>query len=154
MLDNGQRALAHIEKIASLSPIEGADRIEVAQVLGWKVVVKKGEFQGKTHAGTERSADFGSFVVVFEELLVFRLVVEIFVALLELTGRVETHLVEPLHGADVSNLFFHTNAHLGQVVLDDATQLFHASSIIVGNHRNRREEQHDVPGERWRNVEH
>lgn len=45
MLDNGQRALAHIEKIASLSPIEGADRIEVAQVLGWKVVVKKGEFQ-------------------------------------------------------------------------------------------------------------
>ena len=45
MLDNGQRALAHIEEIASLSPIEGADRIEVAQVLGWKVVVKKGEFQ-------------------------------------------------------------------------------------------------------------
>ena len=45
MLDNGQRALAHIEEIISLSPIEGADRIEVAQVLGWKVVVKKGEFQ-------------------------------------------------------------------------------------------------------------
>ena len=45
MIVNDKRALAHIEEIMSLSPIEGADRIEVAQVLGWKVVVKKGEFQ-------------------------------------------------------------------------------------------------------------
>lgn len=39
-----ERKLAHIEKIVSLSPIEGADKIEVAQVIGWQCVVKKGEF--------------------------------------------------------------------------------------------------------------
>lgn len=39
------RKLAHIEIIESLSPIEGADKIEVAQVLGWQCVVKKGEFR-------------------------------------------------------------------------------------------------------------
>lgn len=38
------RKLASIQKITNLSPIEGADNIEVASVLGWKVVVKKGEF--------------------------------------------------------------------------------------------------------------
>lgn len=40
-----ERKLAHVERIISLSPIPGADRIEVAQVLGWQVVVKKGEFR-------------------------------------------------------------------------------------------------------------
>lgn len=40
-----ERKLAHIEIIESLSPIEGADKIEVAQVLGWQCVVKKGEFE-------------------------------------------------------------------------------------------------------------
>ena len=39
------RKLASIQKIQSLSPIPDADKIELAQVLGWKVVVKKGEFQ-------------------------------------------------------------------------------------------------------------
>ena len=38
------RKLATIQKILSLSPIPDADAIEVAQILGWKVVVKKGEF--------------------------------------------------------------------------------------------------------------
>lgn len=33
-----------IEKIRSLTPIEGADLIELATVLGWQCVVKKGEF--------------------------------------------------------------------------------------------------------------
>ncbi len=36
--------LATIEQILSLSPIQGADRIELATVLGWQVVVKKGDF--------------------------------------------------------------------------------------------------------------
>jgi RNA ligase (TIGR02306 family) len=40
-----KRKLASIQTISSLSPIEGADRIEVAQVLGWQVVVKKGDFE-------------------------------------------------------------------------------------------------------------
>lgn len=40
-----ERKLAHIEMITALSPIEGADRIEVATVLGWQCVVKKGEFK-------------------------------------------------------------------------------------------------------------
>jgi hypothetical protein len=39
------RTLATIQKISALSPIAGADAIETAQVLGWQVVVKKGEFQ-------------------------------------------------------------------------------------------------------------
>jgi hypothetical protein len=39
------RRLAHVEKIVSLSPIEGADRIEVCEILGWQCVVKKGEFR-------------------------------------------------------------------------------------------------------------
>lgn len=38
------RKLATIQKILSLNPIPDADAIEVAQVQGWKVVVKKGEF--------------------------------------------------------------------------------------------------------------
>lgn len=39
------RKLATIQKIVSISPIEGADNIEVARVLNWDVVVKRGEFQ-------------------------------------------------------------------------------------------------------------
>lgn len=39
------RKLAHIEIIESLHPIEGADKIEMAKVLGWECVVKKGEFK-------------------------------------------------------------------------------------------------------------
>ena len=38
------RKLASIQRIQSLSPIKDADSIEVAQVLGWKVVVRKGDF--------------------------------------------------------------------------------------------------------------
>lgn len=38
------RKLASIRKIAEINPIENADAIEVATVDGWKVVVKKGEF--------------------------------------------------------------------------------------------------------------
>ena len=39
------RQLASIQKILDLQPIAGADKIEVATVLGWQCVVKKGEFQ-------------------------------------------------------------------------------------------------------------
>lgn len=38
------RKLASIQKITALAPIEGADKIQVADVLGWKVVVEKGKF--------------------------------------------------------------------------------------------------------------
>lgn len=38
------RKLAHIEVIEKIDPIPDADSIEVAQVLGWKCVIKKGEF--------------------------------------------------------------------------------------------------------------
>ena len=43
-LDFIMRKLATIRKIDALNPIEGADAIECATVGGWKVVVKKGEF--------------------------------------------------------------------------------------------------------------
>lgn len=39
------RQLATIRTVASTRPIQGADRIEVAQVDGWECVVKKGEFE-------------------------------------------------------------------------------------------------------------
>jgi len=39
------RKLATIQIISDVQPIEGADRIEVASVLGWKVVIKKDEFK-------------------------------------------------------------------------------------------------------------
>lgn len=39
------RKLASIQKIVGTAPIDGADAIEVAFVLGWQVVVKKGEFK-------------------------------------------------------------------------------------------------------------
>lgn len=39
------RRLASIQKIWKIDPIEGADRIELAHVLGWQCVVNKGQFQ-------------------------------------------------------------------------------------------------------------
>lgn len=43
------RQLATIRTVASTRPIQGADRIEVAQVDGWECVVKKGEFEVGQH---------------------------------------------------------------------------------------------------------
>lgn len=37
--------LASVQRILSITPIEGADMIETATVLGWQVVVKKGEYK-------------------------------------------------------------------------------------------------------------
>lgn len=39
------RKLASIQKITDIRPIDGADAIEVATVLGWDIVVKKDEFK-------------------------------------------------------------------------------------------------------------
>jgi hypothetical protein len=39
------RQLASIQEINRLSPIEGKDRIELAGVLGWQVIVQKGEYK-------------------------------------------------------------------------------------------------------------
>ncbi len=39
------RKLASVQRIKALEPIEGADAIEKATVLGWQLVVKKGEYQ-------------------------------------------------------------------------------------------------------------
>jgi len=39
------RKLASVQKIAGIYPIEDADRIELAQVNDWYVIVKKGEFK-------------------------------------------------------------------------------------------------------------
>ena len=40
-----ERSLVHIEQIAKLEPIPGYDRVELATILGWKVVVRKEEFE-------------------------------------------------------------------------------------------------------------
>ena len=39
------RKLASIQKIKAIKPIEGADRIEIVQVLNWDCVAQKGEYQ-------------------------------------------------------------------------------------------------------------
>lgn len=39
------RKLASIQKIWKIEPIEGADKIELAHVLGWQCVVQKGQFK-------------------------------------------------------------------------------------------------------------
>lgn len=45
MKNMDERSLAHIELIKELIEIPGADKIEVAKILGWECVVKKGEFK-------------------------------------------------------------------------------------------------------------
>lgn len=42
---NTERKLATIEEVIAIAPIQGADKIDVATVRGWQVVVKKGQFQ-------------------------------------------------------------------------------------------------------------
>ena len=39
------RKLASIQRIWKIEPIEGADRIELAHILGWQCVVNKGQFR-------------------------------------------------------------------------------------------------------------
>lgn len=39
------RKLASIQRILNVEPIDGADKIELAQVLGWRCVVNKGQFK-------------------------------------------------------------------------------------------------------------
>ena len=44
MLINGKRALAYIVKVDDITPIDGADNIELAHVGGWNVIIRKQEF--------------------------------------------------------------------------------------------------------------
>ena len=39
------RKLASIQRIWKIEPIDGADRIELAHVLGWQCVVNRGQFK-------------------------------------------------------------------------------------------------------------
>lgn len=39
------RKLASVQRVADITPIDGADAIELAHIQGWQCVVKKGEFQ-------------------------------------------------------------------------------------------------------------
>lgn len=40
-----ERELCYVVKIDDIKPIEGADRVEVAVVNGWRIMVRKGQFQ-------------------------------------------------------------------------------------------------------------
>lgn len=50
----GERELAYVVKIDGISPIIGADRVELAHIGGWRIMVKKGQFQ------------VGDFAIYFE----------------------------------------------------------------------------------------
>ena len=45
------RKLASVQKVKAIRPIEGADRIEVVQVLNWDCVASKGQY----HVGGGKS---------------------------------------------------------------------------------------------------
>ena len=46
MLNNtDERELAHVERITRIDHIPGADRVELATVLGWHVMVRRGQFK-------------------------------------------------------------------------------------------------------------
>ncbi|KYQ88855.1 hypothetical protein DLAC_10659 [Tieghemostelium lacteum] len=45
LLEESDRVLAYFERIKALEPIKGADVIEIATVLGWRVIVKKGLYK-------------------------------------------------------------------------------------------------------------
>lgn len=42
--EKGQRELVYVVKIDGIEPIDGADRVEIARVGGWKIMVRKGQF--------------------------------------------------------------------------------------------------------------
>lgn len=44
-IKDAKRKLASIQEIKSVKPIPDADKIEVASILGWEVVVRKDEFK-------------------------------------------------------------------------------------------------------------
>lgn len=44
MLINNKRALAYIQTVHDIEPIDGADNIELVHVLGWTLIARKGEF--------------------------------------------------------------------------------------------------------------
>jgi hypothetical protein len=46
----GVRELAYVVKIDNIIPIEGADRVEQAIVSGWRIMVRKGQFQPGDYA--------------------------------------------------------------------------------------------------------
>ena len=39
------RKLASVQTVKAIKPIEGADRIEIVQILNWDCVAKKGEYR-------------------------------------------------------------------------------------------------------------
>ena len=59
MIIDGKRALAYIVTIDSVTPIEGADNIELAHIGGWNVITKKEEF---------KSGDLGVFFEIDSKL--------------------------------------------------------------------------------------
>ena len=64
------RKLASVQVISNLRSIEGADRIELARILGWNVVVKKGDFKVgdkvifSKYAGNEVKLEDEEYIIV------------------------------------------------------------------------------------------
>lgn len=48
------------------------------------------------------------------------------------------YLIEPFDSTNVTNLLFHTNVHISQIIFNGATKLLHTSTIVEGKNSDRR----------------
>jgi len=99
------RKLVRVETIKALTPILGADRIELAQVEGWTVIVKKGEFT-KNDKGVFFEID--SFLPIRDEWSFLRNVTTfnknqgIRIKTMKMRGALSQGLLMPLHSLDIA----------------------------------------------------
>ncbi|MCR5767886.1 MAG: hypothetical protein K6G45_05285 [Lachnospiraceae bacterium] len=56
------RKLASIQRIWKIEPIEGADRIELANVLGWQSVVNRGQFRPMEMIRIDESGEIPAYM--------------------------------------------------------------------------------------------
>lgn len=91
------RKLASIQKILALDPIVGADKIEVASILGWHVVVQKGIHQvGDEVIYCEVDSLFPNTPEFMNEHFEFLVNNKMRVKIIKLRGQVSQGLVLPL----------------------------------------------------------
>ena len=114
-----ERVMARVVRVDAINPIEGADEIEVVTIGGWKVVVKKGEFQDNSLAVYAEVDSFiphsvapfltkpGQFPKVYNEVEGQRL------RTIKLRGQISQGLLLPVSGAGANGVAFHVKRQDG-----------------------------------------